>query len=82
MQKPPLQPQTVFEDVPDRRMRTVREIKGTLLDYGALGAMMTGTGSAVFGVFERESEAAAAQNALRREYRFCDVARPVARYMD
>ena len=41
----------VFEDVPDRRMRTIRAAKGALLDCGALGALMTGTGSAVFGVF-------------------------------
>ena len=41
----------VFEDVGDRRMRTVSQIKGQLLDHGALGAVMTGTGSAVFGVF-------------------------------
>jgi 4-diphosphocytidyl-2C-methyl-D-erythritol kinase len=38
----------VFEDLDDRRLRTVREIKGKLLDCGALGAVMTGTGSAVF----------------------------------
>ena len=41
----------VFEDVDDRRMRTVADIKSRLLDAGALGAVMTGTGSAVFGVF-------------------------------
>ena len=72
----------VFEDVPDRRMRTVREVKGTLLDHGALGAMMTGTGSAVFGVFDDAESAAAARDVLAREYRFCTVAEPVARYMD
>ena len=72
----------VFEDVPDRRMRTVREIKGTLLDHGALSAMMTGTGSAVFGVFDDAKSAEAAREALRKEYRFCAVAEPVARYMD
>ena len=71
----------VFEDVPDRRMRTVSEIKGTLLDHGALGAMMTGTGSAVFGVFEDAGNAEAARTALGKEYRFCAVAEPVARYM-
>ena len=71
----------VFEDVPDRRMRTVREIKGTLLDHGALGAMMTGTGSAVFGVFDDPAGAEAARTALEKEYRFCTVAAPVARYM-
>ena len=38
----------VFEEVEDRRMRSETEIKHVLLDYGALGAVMTGTGSAVF----------------------------------
>ena len=71
----------VFEDVPDRRMRTVGVIKGTLLDHGALGAMMTGTGSAVFGVFDDVGKAEAARAALGKEYRFCAVAKPVARYM-
>lgn len=72
----------VFEDVPDRRMRTVAEIKGRLLDYGALGAMMTGTGSAVFGVFEKEETARDATAALRGEYKFCCAAKPVARLLD
>ncbi|MBR4549926.1 MAG: 4-(cytidine 5'-diphospho)-2-C-methyl-D-erythritol kinase [Oscillospiraceae bacterium] len=72
----------VFEDVPDRRMRTVSEIKGKLLDHGAFGAMMTGTGSAVFGVFEGTEKAGAACAALGKEYRFCAVTEPVARYMD
>lgn len=71
----------VFEDVPDRRMRTVREIKGVLLDHGALGAMMTGTGSAVFGVFDSAESAQQARDALRNEYRFCETAHPVPRYM-
>lgn len=72
----------VFEDVPDRRMRTVAEIKGRLLDHGALGAMMTGTGSAVFGVFEKEETARDAAAALRGEYKFCCAAKPVARLLD
>lgn len=72
----------VFEDVPDRRMRTVAEIKGRLLDHGALGAMMTGTGSAVFGVFEKEEAAWDAAAALRGEYKFCCAAKPVARLLD
>ena len=72
----------VFEDVPDRRMRTVAEIKGRLLDHGALGAMMTGTGSAVFGVFEKEETARDAAAALRGEYKFCCAAKPVAKLLD
>ena len=69
----------VFEDVPDRRMRTVSEIKNSLLDHGALGAIMTGTGSAVFGVFSREEQAAQAVAALKKEYRFAFLAKPVER---
>ncbi len=72
----------VFEDVPDRRMRTVAEIKGRLLDHGALGAMMTGTGSAVFGVFEKAETARDAAAALRGEYKFCCAAKPVAKLLD
>ena len=69
----------VFEDVDDRRLRTVAEIKGRLLDYRALGAIMTGTGSAVFGVFERAEDAERACESLRGEYKFCRTARPVGR---
>ena len=69
----------VFEDVDDRRMRTVREIKGRLLDHGALGAVMTGTGSAVFGAFRPGAAPDAAVNELRREYGFCEQAACVGR---
>ena len=58
-------------------MRTVRAVKGILLDNGALGAVMTGTGSAVFGVFRAEAEAATACAELRKEYRFCCTASAV-----
>lgn len=67
----------VFEDVDDRRLRVIQEIKGRLLDFGALGALMTGTGSAVFGVFERQEAAQAACGALEREFGFCRLAKPV-----
>lgn len=69
----------VFEEVPDRRMRTVAEIKSAMLDFGALGAIMTGTGSAVFGVFQDSETAEKCAAELSREYRFCRVVRPVNR---
>ena len=69
----------VFEEIDDRRLRTVAQIKGCLLDHRALGAMMTGTGSAVFGVFEREEDARKACAVLRRDYPFCCTARPAGR---
>ena len=71
----------VFEDVQDRRMRTVAEIRGRMLDHGALSAMMTGTGSAVFGVFAEEEAAEKARRALSGEYKFCCTARPTARLL-
>ena len=69
----------VFEDLDDRRLRTVREIKGKLLDFGALGAVMTGTGSAVFGVWQDRDAAENCAEELSREYRFCVVSRPTER---
>ncbi len=71
----------VFEEVDDRRLRTVAEIKGRLLDHRALSAMMTGTGSAVFGVFERVEDAENAVAALRGSVPFCCTARPVGRLL-
>lgn len=58
----------VFEDVLPPKPADVSEIKRILLDCGALGAVMTGTGSAVFGLFEGESKAAFARSRLRAQY--------------
>lgn len=69
----------VFEDVGDRRLRAVSAIKSALLDFGALGAVMTGTGSAVFGVFPPEADAAPICTRLRQEYGFCEPALAVGR---
>ena len=67
----------VFEDVEDRRMRAVAEIKSRLLDHGALGAVMTGTGSAVFGVFDSQKDAQTAADELKRDYRLAAVCESV-----
>lgn len=48
----------VFEDVLEpRRRRSVNEIKSALLAAGALGAAMSGTGSAVYGLFDDSTKA-------------------------
>lgn len=60
----------VFEDMLERRAAVVKEIKGVMLDEGAMGAAMSGTGSAVFGLFpdeERARRACAALGAICRE---------------
>lgn len=71
----------VFEDVGDRRMRTVGHIKGRLLDHGALGSVMTGTGSAVFGVFKEREQAERACAELKKEYGLCCVTEAVGRLL-
>ncbi len=56
----------VFEDVlPVRQRARVAELKAALIDCGALGAVMTGTGSAVFGLFDRRETAERALEPLR-----------------
>lgn len=65
----------VFEDVPDRRHTAIAEIKSSLLDSGALGAIMTGTGSAVFGIFDDAAAAEKAAAILSKEYKNCFVAK-------
>lgn len=45
----------------------IQEYKQVLLDRGALAAMMSGSGSAVFGVFQDEESARSTADALRRE---------------
>ena len=67
----------VFEDVDDRRMRSIRQLKGQLLDGGALGAVMTGTGSAVFGVFSDADAAARCCEQMKKEAVFACTAEPV-----
>ena len=67
----------VFEDIGDRRMRAIRQIKGALLDSGALGAVMTGTGSAVFGVFDDDAAAERCCAQMKKEYSFACTAEAV-----
>jgi len=61
--------QNVFERVLGRRKSEIFAIKKELLRAGALGAVMSGTGSAVFGLFDSEDAASAAARALRRRWR-------------
>lgn len=67
----------VFEEVLPRTCREVGEIRRALIDLGALGAVMTGTGSAVFGVFDGEETAAQARRRLGKRYRDCFLAKAI-----
>jgi len=61
----------VFEDVLPRGVRDIGDIKYTMLDKGALGAVMTGTGPAVIGLFDDEASARNAYECLKPGYKEC-----------
>ena len=69
----------VFEDVLPRQYEDIPEIKSRLLDLGAIGTVMSGTGSAVFGVFDDGGKAALAHTALHAQYADCFLTQPVPR---
>jgi 4-diphosphocytidyl-2-C-methyl-D-erythritol kinase len=59
----------VFEDVLEPRRRAeIDTIKAALIDCGALGASMTGSGPTVFGLFDDVNAAQNAQTRLARSY--------------
>lgn len=59
----------VFEDVlPQRQRSKVVEIKNMLIQSGALGTNMSGTGPTAFGLFSDASSAQDAYERLRRDY--------------
>lgn len=57
----------------------VAGIKGQMLDHGALGAVMTGTGTAVAGLFAREEESRHCRDALTGQYAQVFVCQPLGR---
>lgn len=69
----------VFEDVLPRRCAEISAMKSRLMELGALGAVMSGTGSALFGIFDGLDAAIAARAELRRKYRECYLAHPMKR---
>ena len=72
----------VFEDVlPPRRQAEVIGIKGILIQRGALGATMSGTGPTVFGLFDDPQAAQNAYMELKELYRETFLTRTVGREM-
>ncbi len=66
----------VFEEVISKSHPEIEEIKKTMLDCGALGALMSGSGPSVFGIFENEDDAEKAQSLLKNKM-FCVVTKTV-----
>lgn len=63
--------EVVFSDLPE-----VRETKCFMLSSGAVGALMSGSGSAVYGVFENSKNASAVCENLRSRGIFAVCAKP------
>ena len=61
----------VFEDVLPRGVREIDDIKYVLLDNNALGAVMTGSGPSVIGLFSGRDDALSAHGRLASSYRDC-----------
>lgn len=58
----------VMEAVTGARHRQIGEIRGRLLDCGALGAVMSGSGPTTYGLFAGRDQAESALEALRPDY--------------
>ena len=58
----------VFQPILCRNYPVIDEICSELTSHGALGACLTGTGSVVFGVFDREEAAKAAAAQLQKHF--------------
>lgn len=59
----------VFEPVAIRRVPEIRDLIHAMQDYGALRAMMSGSGPSVFGIFPDENEAVKAYHVLKTKGR-------------
>lgn len=68
----------VFEEVlPPRQAAEITEIKNRLINAGALGAVMSGTGPTVFGLFDHLIAAQNAYASLSEQYQDVFLAEPV-----
>ncbi|MCL2821114.1 MAG: 4-(cytidine 5'-diphospho)-2-C-methyl-D-erythritol kinase [Oscillospiraceae bacterium] len=61
----------VFEDILPRGRQEIAEIKSTLLDNGAQGSVMTGSGPSVLGLFTDKTKAESAFEQLKDTYKDC-----------
>ena len=67
----------VFEPVVSSEITDILAIKRIMRDQGALAAAMTGSGSAVFGIFDSEKSAICAKRELEKKFAETYLTRPV-----
>ena len=70
-----------FEDSVCIDLPEIVDLKNTMLSSGALGALMSGSGSSVFGIFQDDEKASAACKKIRDKGIFSCVAEPIGRYL-
>lgn len=58
----------VLESVTEQEIPEISQIKKRLILEGALGAMMSGSGSAVFGIFETKAQADKARKSFEKDF--------------
>lgn len=65
----------VLEEIVAKEKSDISEIEREMLACGALGAVMSGSGSTTFGVFDDEEKAKSAYNKLKNKYKETYVAK-------
>jgi len=58
--------ENVLESVTIKRYPIIEKIKEMMVHYGAINALMSGSGPTVFGIFDDESKARVAYDRMRR----------------
>lgn len=58
----------VLESVTIEKYPLIRELKDAMLETGAVGSLMSGSGPTVFGIFDTMEKAAEAEKRMRRKY--------------
>ena len=66
----------IFEEVVESERPEITRIKDILRSHGVLGALMTGSGTAVFGIFDSDDKATAAADELKHIGAFSCVCYP------
>lgn len=69
-----------FQPVAEALLPGIGALRRRLLSFGAEHALLTGSGSAVFGVFPEEKRASVCAESLRSEGLFAEVCRAIPRY--
>lgn len=63
----------VLESVSIEKYPIIKQIKENMLENGALGSLMSGSGSAVFGIFKNKKQVAIAKNNIERTLNIKEV---------